>query len=88
MPDRQTFSPLEHPQAKSILNDPTAIRTLVQSPQARELIQMLQRQGDLNEAAKQAKNGDTAALQSMLNRVGQSPEGGRVLDSLKKQMPK
>lgn len=87
MSDKPSNSPLDQPLAQSVLRDPTAIRALLQSPQARQLIAMLRRQGDLNQAARQAKNGDTASLQAMLDQVGQSREGSQILSDLKKQIP-
>lgn len=88
MEGKQAASPLELPQAKALLKDPTVLRTLLQSPQARQLIGLLQQQGDLNDAAKRARGGDTAALQDMLRRVGETQQGSQVLSQLEGKLPR
>ena len=81
-------SPLDSPEAAALLKDPTAIRSLLRSQETRQLIALLQQQGDLNAAAQQARSGDIRTLQSMLGAVGQSKEGEQVLSSLEKKLKK
>ena len=78
--------PLNSPEAKALLRDPTALRTLIQSDQAKQLIALLQRQGNLNDAARQAKNGDMRALQQMLNQVSAAPEGQQAISQIQKRI--
>ena len=87
MDGKKPASPLELPQAQALLKDPIALRTLLQSRQARALMAMMQQQGDVNDAARRAKNGDTQALQAMLRQVGSSAEGAKVLEDLRQKLP-
>ena len=87
MDGKHAPSPLELPQAQALLKDPTALRALLRSPQAKALLELMAKQGDVNDAARRAKNGDTQALQAMLRQVGSSRQGARVLDDLRQKLP-
>ncbi|MCD8382562.1 MAG: hypothetical protein LUC30_06555 [Clostridiales bacterium] len=69
-------------EAEELMQNPSALKALIQSPETKRLISLLQQQGDLQGAAKQAKAGDASALQEMLRRLGQSREGGDALTNL------
>ncbi len=84
----KSASPLDSPEAAALLRDPTALRGLLQSPETKQLLSLLQKQGDLNTAAKEAKGGDISRLKAMLNQVSQSAQGGQVLSDLEQRLGK
>ncbi len=74
-------SPLPR-EAEELMQNPSALKALLRSPETKRLISLLQKQGDLQGAAKQAKAGDASALQEMLRNLGQSREGGEALTDM------
>lgn len=88
MNTKQPFSPLDHPSTEALLRNPTALRSLLQSAETKQLISLLQKQGNLNAAAQQAKNGDISSLQTMLSSLSKSAEGGKVLADLEEKINK
>ncbi|MEE3395647.1 MAG: hypothetical protein VZQ97_06985 [Candidatus Onthomonas sp.] len=86
--NQKSSSPLNSPEAAALFRDPTALRGLMQSQEARQLIALLQQQGDLNAAAKEAKKGNVSQLQNMLSAVSQSSQGGQVLSQLEQRLGK
>ena len=58
------------------------IKRIAQSADGQRLSQMI----DPTEIEQAAKNGDSAALQSMLSRVLSTDEGKRLAESVKKMM--
>lgn len=78
--------PLGSPEAAELLRRPAELRRLLQSPETRRLIALLQRQGNLDAAARQAKAGDPSALQSMLSGLSDSPEGAQALGQMQQQL--
>lgn len=81
-------SPLNSPEASALLRNPTALKQLLQSPETRRLIALLQKQGNLQSAAQQAKKGDARALQAMLSELQSSPEGGDALAQMAQKLQK
>ena len=81
------FSP-QDPRAEALMKDPKALKELISSPDAQQLLSLLTRRNgeDLKTAARQAGSGDTAALSSMLAGLYQSPEGKALMDRLQKQL--
>lgn len=80
--------PLEQPEASALFRNPGLLRSLLQSPETRRLIQLLQKQGDLTSAAQQAKQGNPGALQAMLSRLQASQEGEAALTDLENRLNK
>ena len=77
-----TPNPLQSPEAAALLKNPSALKTLLGSPEAKQLLTLLNAQHNtgLKAAAQQAKAGDTAAL---MNR----PEGAKLMAQLQAKLP-
>lgn len=86
MKSNSASSPLESQEAAALLQNPAALKGLLQSQETRQLIALLSQQGDLNAAAQQAKQGDVSGLQAMLTRLGQSAQGGKALSDLEERL--
>ena len=80
--------PFHHPDAAQFMKDPEAVKKLLGSAEARRIIAMLSRQGDLAGAAQQAKAGSTGQLMHMLGRLQQDPEGAKALKDLEGKLGK
>ena len=76
MNQSSTSNPLQSPEAAALLKNPSALKTLLGSPEAKQLLTMLNAQNNagLKTAAQQAKAGDTTALMAMVNDVMNRPE--------------
>jgi hypothetical protein len=85
-PDLSQFA--GDPKAAALLNDPAALKALLSSPEARSLLALLNQQNgeQLQQAARQAGAGNTAALSAMLNHLSQSAEGKEALSRLESQL--
>ena len=59
-----------------------AIGKLAQSEEAHRLMELLERQGGVREAAAAAAGGDAAQLLAMMNRLMQTPEGAELVDKI------
>lgn len=81
-------SPMNGPEASALLGNPAALKSLLQSPETRRLMELLQKQGNLQSAAEKAKTGDTRDLQAMLSRLQSSPEGGDALARMEQKLQK
>lgn len=79
-----------HPEAAALLQNQEALKALLQSPDAKRLMELLSQQNgqQLKQAAAQAGNGDTSSLSAMLNGLSQSKEGRQVMERLQKQIGK
>ena len=76
------------PQAARLLKDKAAVERLTQSPDAKALMEMLQRKGGLQAAAGAAMKGDASQLQGLLSQLMQDPEGAKVVERLNRSAPK
>lgn len=76
------------PQAARFLKDKTAVERLTQSPDAKALMEMLNRTGGLQAAAEAAMKGDASQLQGLLSKLIQDPEGAKVVERLNRSAPK
>ena len=76
------------PQAARLLKDKAAVERLTQSPDAKALMEMLQRKGGLQAAAEAAMKGDASQLQGLLSQLMQDPEGAKVVERLNSSAPK
>lgn len=71
------------------MKNPGALKQLLQSPEAKQLLSMLsaKHSGGLKSAAEQAKSGDTTALLSMVNDVMKQPEGAQLMAQMEAKLP-
>ncbi len=83
-----TSNLFESPEVSGLMKDPQALKGLLQSAEAQRIIAMLQRQGDITSAAKQAQSGNTGQLLSMLSQLQNSPEGSKALQDLEGKLGK
>ena len=82
-----TPNPLQSPEAAALLKNPSALKTLLGSPEAKQLLTLLNAHTGLKAAAQQAKAGDTAALMAMVNDVMNRPEGAKLMAQLQSKLP-
>lgn len=89
MNQSSTSNPLQSPEAAALLKNPSALKTLLGSPEAKQLLTMLNAQNNagLKTAAQQAKAGDTTALMAMVNDVMQRPEGAKLMAQIESKFP-
>ena len=78
------------PQAARLLKDKAAVERLTQSPDAKALMEMLNRQAGSGPkgAADAAMKGDTKALTGIVERLMQSKEGAEVVGRISGALPK
>ena len=68
-----------------------ALLRLVNSPEGRQLIQLLQKQagsGNLQRAAGAAAKGDPAGITQILQDLASTPEGARAMEGISRAMEK
>ncbi len=82
-------NPLNSRDAEALLKDKSALKNLLGSPEAKQLISMLATQGTgkLKSAAEQAKSGDPAALVSMVNGIMEQPGGAKLIQQIEQKFP-
>ena len=64
--------------AAELMKNRDAIAKLAASTEARQLMQLLEQRGGVNQAARAAAGGDTGALTAMVEALMQTEEGGRL----------
>ena len=77
--------------AQQMKNDPNTIRSLMQSHDGQQLIQMLTQQDNgksLQQAIYTAKRGDPSAMASLVQQMMRSPEGADLVDRIQKTLNK
>lgn len=74
----------DHPQAKQLLENQKAVRQVLASPETRKLLQSLQKKsaGQLQAAAQAALQGDSSALNQVLNDLAADPQAKQAMDRL------
>lgn len=72
-------------QAAKLLKDQQAVRQLMEGADTKRMMELLSRQGGVQQAAKAAAAGDTAKLMDMVNTLMNSPEGAQVVERITKQ---
>lgn len=73
------------PDLASLLNNRKTMEQMLESSDAQALASMLTKhhdQGELEKMAQQAMGGDTAAIQSLVRSITESPEGAELLQRL------
>lgn len=81
---------LSSPEAASLLKNKEAVLGLMNSPDAKKLMEMLNQNagGGLKTAADAAMKGDASALMGLMQQVMGSKEGAAVVDRIQKNVPK
>lgn len=80
---------LKDPQAANLLKNKRMLQQLVNSPDAKKLVEMLNQKGgtELQSAAKAAMNGDASALVGLVQEVMQRPEGVKAVEGINRNIP-
>lgn len=86
----QNKDPLRSPEAAALLKDSARLRELLRSPETRQLMEMLSsgNDGSLQQAAEQARKGDTSGLTAMMNRLMSSRDGAALVEQIRKKVQK
>lgn len=79
---------LHTPQAEQLLRHREQVMDMARSPNARRLMELLERGGGLDTAARSAMNGDPQQLMQILQRVMSTPEGARTVENISRNIPK
>ncbi|MEG1857955.1 MAG: hypothetical protein RR216_04390 [Pseudoflavonifractor sp.] len=81
---------MDTPDAAKLLKDKTAVMGLLNSPDTKRLMALLNQQsgGGLKGAADAAMKGNTGQLTSLLDQLMGSKEGAEVVERLNKTMTK
>ncbi len=72
-------------QALKLLKDKQGLRQLLDSPDTRRMMELLEAQGGVQQAARAAAAGDTAQLMNMMNKLMAGTEGAQVVERITKQ---
>ena len=80
---------MKDPQAAQLLKNKQKLQQLVNSPDAKKLMELLNQNGgaELQNAAKAAMNGDTAALMGLMQQVMNRPEGAKAMEGISRKIP-
>ncbi len=78
------------PEAASLLKNKEAVAGLMNSPDTKKLMEMLNQSagGGLKNAADAAMKGDASALMGLMQQVMGSKEGAAVVERIQKSVPK
>ena len=68
--------------AQALEENRAAISKLAQSGDARRLMELLHRDGGVEQAAQAAASGDPAALMAMMDRLMRTREGAELVDRI------
>ncbi len=81
---------LKSPQATQLLKNKDQVLKMMNSPDARKLMQLLQQSGgaELQGAADAALKGNPSQLMGMVQQLMQSPEGAKTVENLNRNMMK
>ncbi len=73
---------------REVLKHPEQLRSLMNSPEVRQLAQLLNNRsgGHLQSAAEHAKQGDSAALQGMLDALSATQEGAKLIAQIQSKL--
>ena len=89
-PDPSFDALKKDPQAAQLLGDPSALKSLLSSPETQKLVSLLSQAGGdgLQAAAQAAAKGKPDALMGILNQVMGSPEGAKAAEAFQKKTQK
>ncbi len=81
---------LKSPQAAQLLKNKDQVMKMMNSPDARKLMELLQQNGGagLQGAADAALKGDPSKLMGMVQQLMHSPEGAKTVEKLNRDMMK
>ncbi len=74
--------------ASELVKNRDAITQLAQSNDAQKLMELLQKRGGVQEAAKAAAGGDPSQLMAMMNQLMNTKEGAELVDRIGTQAKK
>ncbi len=80
----------DSPQAAKLLKNKDQVMGLMNSPDAKRLMSMLQQNNGagLQGAAEAAMKGDPSKLMGMVQNLMNSPEGAKTVENINKNIPK
>lgn len=81
-------NPLKGITGAELVKNRDAITKLAQSDDAQRLMELLQRRGGVQEAAKAAAEGDASQLMAMMNQLMNTKEGADLVDRIGNQAKK
>ena len=86
MPNFQEM--LQSEQTSKLLQDQARLERLRDSPETRQLFELLSRSagGDLEQAANRAAQGDASGLVSAIQRLMRDPEGQKLIQKTKQSL--
>ena len=89
-PKQKSADILSSPEAQALLQNKDSIMGLLNSPDAKKLMEMLNQNagGGLKTAADAAMKGDASALMGLMQQVMGCNEGADVVDRIQKKAPK
>lgn len=74
--------------ADQLKRNPRMLQSVMQSGDGQKLMQMLSREGGLQQAAQAAAKGSPAQLTEMVNRLMQSPDGAALVERINRTVQK
>ncbi len=78
-------APQDMGQMAKLLGNSNAVKQLLQSEDTKRMMQLLQGQGGVQNAAQAAAKGDSAQLMGMMQQLMSSPEGAQLVERITKQ---
>ncbi|MCI2107024.1 MAG: hypothetical protein LKK00_09995 [Intestinimonas sp.] len=79
---------LDSPEAAAFLKDKKRVQELIQSPETKALMELLNAQagGSLKNAVNAAQKGDTTQLMGIMDRLMKDPKGAQAVKRLSQDM--
>lgn len=65
--------------------NPAAVQKLAQTGEVQQLMELLQKNGSVQDAAKKASGGDTSALLGMVQQLMSTEEGADLIQNIQKK---
>lgn len=89
-PKKLPIDAMSSPEAAALLKNKDAVMGLLNSPDAKKLMELLSQNGgaNLKGAADAAMKGDSSALMGLMQKVMDTKEGAAAMDRLQKTVPK
>ncbi|MCD7929138.1 MAG: hypothetical protein LUF86_03150 [Clostridiales bacterium] len=85
----QNYDALRADEAAALLGDKEKLKTLLQSPETKRLMQLLRSQNGykLKDAAEKARQGDASGLTAMMQKLMDTGEGAALVSQIEGQFP-
>jgi hypothetical protein len=89
-PKKLPIDVMSSPEAAALLKNKDTVMGLLNSPDAKKLMELLNQNGgaNLKGAADAAMKGDSSALMGLMQKVMDTKEGAAAMDRLQKTVPK